>query len=188
MNWCDGKPRCAWANPKNETYIKYHDKEWGRAVYDDQKLFEMLVLESFQAGLTWECILNKREAFAKAFDLFELEKVSAYDPEKEAELLKAPGIVHNKLKIHAAVNNANIFKEIQTEFGTFSQYLWHWTDGKIIYETGLASSPLSEKISKDLKKRGMKFVGPVIIYAYLQAVGVIYSHEKGCFLEHQKIV
>ncbi|WKY47673.1 DNA-3-methyladenine glycosylase I [Eubacteriaceae bacterium ES3] len=185
MIWSDGKCRCSWANPNNEDYIRYHDEEWGQPVYDDHKLFEMLVLESFQAGLSWECILNKRDAFQKAFDDFDLEKVCSYDLQKEQELQKTSGIVRNKLKIHAAINNAIIFKKIQEEFGTFSKYLWHWTDGKIIFENGLSSSPLSEKISKDLKKRGMKFVGPVIIYAYLQAVGLINSHEEGCFLESE---
>jgi DNA-3-methyladenine glycosylase I len=188
MNWRDGKPRCSWANPSNEAYIRYHDEEWGQPVYDDQKLFEMLVLESFQAGLTWECILNKREAFRLAFDQFDLEQVCAYDAQKESELLANSEIIRNKLKIRAAVNNANVFRKIQTEFGSFSQYLWQWTDKKIVYEIGLSSSTLSEKISKDLKKRGMKFVGPVIIYAYLQAVGLIYSHEEGCFLEYHEII
>lgn len=184
MEWTDGKQRCWWANPRNERYIRYHDEEWGQPVHDDHKLFEMLVLESFQAGLSWECILNKREAFRQAFDNFDLDKVCAYDAEKELELQNNPGIVRNKLKIHAAVNNAIIFKAIQQEYGSFSDYLWKWTDGKVIYETGLDSSPLSDAVSDDLKRRGMKFVGTTIIYAYLQAVGVIDSHEEGCFLEH----
>ena len=183
MEWADGKVRCQWANPKNEKYIRYHDEEWGVPVYDDHKLFEMLVLESFQAGLSWECVLNKRESFREAFDNFELEKVCLYDEGKLEELAANPAIIRNRLKIRAAVTNAGIFKEIQKEYGSFSDYIWHWTEGKVIYEKGLASSELSDRISKDLKKRGMKFVGTTIIYAYLQAVGVIYSHEEGCFLE-----
>ncbi|MDE7019215.1 MAG: DNA-3-methyladenine glycosylase I [Lachnospiraceae bacterium] len=184
IEWKDGKRRCRWANPENDAYVRYHDEEWGVPVYDDHKLFEMLILESFQAGLSWECVLNKQEAFRQAFDGFDLEKVCAYDAEKMEELRQNTGIIRNRLKIRAAVNNAQIFRKIQEEYGSFSAYLWHWTDGKIIYEQDLASSPLSDAVSKDLKKRGMTFVGTVIIYAYLQAVGVINSHEDGCFLAH----
>lgn len=173
--------RCGWANPKNPLYIRYHDEEWGIPVHDDQKLFEMLILESFQAGLSWECILNKREAFRQAFDNFELEKVCRYGEEKLAALGLDSGIVRNRLKIKAAVNNARIFRTIQQEWGSFEHYLWHWTEGKIIYETGKVSSELSDAVSEDLKRRGMKFVGTVIIYSYLQAVWVISSHEKICF-------
>jgi DNA-3-methyladenine glycosylase I len=182
MKWNDGKNRCCWANPKNENYIRYHDEEWGIPVYDDHKLFEMLILECFQAGLSWECVLNKREAFREAFDDFDLEKVCAYDENKLAQLKENPGIIRNRLKIQAAVKNAKVFCEIQQEYGSFSTYLWHWTEGKVIYEKGFSNSDLSDKISKDLKKRGMKFVGSTVIYAYLQAVGVIYSHEESCFL------
>ena len=140
VEWKDGKCRCCWANPKNERYIRYHDEEWGRSVHDDRKLFEMLVLECFQAGLSWECILNKREAFKQAFD----------------------------------------------EYGSFDCYLWHWTEGKVICETGKTNSALSDRISEDLKKRGMKFVGTTVVYAYLQAVGVVWGHEENCFLSlHQ---
>lgn len=184
MEWADGKTRCRWANPKNEAYIRYHDEEWGVPVHDDQKLFEMLILESFQAGLSWECVLNKREAFRRAFDGFDLEKVCAYGEERMAELAQDPGIIRNRLKIRAAVNNARIFRQLQREYGTFSDYLWHWSGGKAVIEQGLTHSPLSDAISNDLKKRGMKFVGTTIIYAYLQAVGVINSHEAGCFLQH----
>ena len=185
MNWTDGKCRCRWANPKNERYIRYHDEEWGIPVYDDAKLFEMLILEGFQAGLSWECVLNKQPAFEEAFDEFDLDKVCCYDAEKLVELQNNPGIIRNKLKIKAAVKNAKVFKEIQKEFASFSDYLWGWTDGKIIYENDKTTSELSDIISADLKKRGMTFVGSTIIYSYLQAVGVIYSHEKGCFLEHK---
>ncbi|RHQ18338.1 DNA-3-methyladenine glycosylase I [Lachnospiraceae bacterium AM48-27BH] len=148
MQWTDGKIRCHWVSPTNTTYLRYHDEEWGRPVHDDQLLFEMLILENFQAGLTWECVLNKREAFRRAFDGFDLRKVASYSEEKLTALQADSGIIRNRLKIRAAV----------------------------------VSSPLSDAISKDLKKRGMKFVGAVIIYAYLQAVGVINSHESGCFL------
>ena len=186
MEWRDGKTRCRWVNPKNERYIRYHDEEWGVPVHDDHKLFEMLILECFQAGLSWECVLNKRDAFREAFDGFDLEKVCAYDETKLEALRNNPGIIRNRLKIQAAVINARIFREIQREYGSFSEYLWHWTDGKVVYETGRTSSELSDALSKDLKKRGMKFVGTTVIYAYLQAVGVIYSHEDGCFLANQE--
>ncbi|MGI6010265.1 MAG: DNA-3-methyladenine glycosylase I [Ruminococcus sp.] len=186
MEWKDGKTRCCWANPGNPRYIQYHDEEWGVPVHDDQKLFEMLILESFQAGLSWECVLNKRQAFCQAYENFDLEKVCAFDDRKKEELRGNPGIIRNRLKIDASVNNARIFREIQREWGSFDHYLWHWTDNEIIYETGKDRSELSDQISADLKRRGMKFVGTVIIYAYLQAVGVINSHEEGCFLKWQK--
>lgn len=182
MEWNDGKTRCRWANPNNPRYLRYHDEEWGVPVHDDRKLFEMLVLEGFQAGLSWECILNKRDAFVRAFDGFDVEAVSVYGEEKLAALQEDPGIVRNRAKIAAAVTNAQAFRAIQAEWGSFDAYLWHWTCGSTVRETGLASSPLSDAISKDLKKRGMKFVGTVIVYAYLQAVGVVESHEPGCFL------
>ena len=183
MEWKDKKIRCWWANPKNETYIHYHDKEWGKPVHNDDLLFEMLVLEGFQAGLSWECVLNKREAFRLAFDNFDLEMVCGYQEDDVEKLMKNPGIIRNRRKIQAAVKNAWVFREIQREFQSFSNYLWQWTEGEVIYEKGKTCSELSDKVSKDLKKRGMKFVGTTIIYAYLQAVGVIYSHETGCFLE-----
>ena len=185
MEWKDKKIRCWWANPKNETYIHYHDKEWGVPVYDDRLLFEMLVLEGFQAGLSWECVLNKREEFRLAFDNFDLEIVCGYQEDDVERLMKNPGIIRNRRKIQAAVKNAWVFREIQREFQSFSNYLWQWTENQVIYEKDEVSSPLSDKVSKDLKKRGMKFVGTVIIYSYMQAVGVIYSHEDGCFLEHR---
>ena len=186
MEYTDHKSRCAWANPKNELYIKYHDEEWGQPVHDDQRLFEMLILESFQAGLSWECVLNKREAFRKAFDGFDMEKVCAYDEARMEELKQDAGIVRNSRKIKAAVENARIFREIVKEYGSFAEYLWGFTQGKVVYENDKASSPLSDAISKDLKKRGMTFVGTTIIYAYLQAVGVICSHENGCYLYRQE--
>lgn len=155
-------------------------------MHDDRKLFEMLILECFQAGLSWECVLNKRDAFRKAFDNFDPEKVSAYTEDKLEALRSNPGIIRNRLKIQAAVTNAWAFLEIQKEYGSFSDYIWHWTDGKVVCETGRTSSELSDRISKDLKKRGMKFVGTTVIYAYLQAVGVLCSHEQGCFLANQE--
>ena len=181
MKWADGKMRCCWANPKNERYICYHDEEWGVPVHDDQKLLEMLILECFQAGLSWECVLNKRDAFRKAFDGFDLEKICAYHEDKLEMLRNNPEIIRNRLKIQAAVINAQAFCKIQKEYGSFSEYLWHWTDGKVIQETGKTSSELSDTISKDLKKYGMKFVGTTVVYAYLQAIGVIWSHEDECF-------
>lgn len=181
MNWADGKIRCCWANPKNERYICYHDEEWGVPVHDDQKLLEMLILECFQAGLSWECVLNKRDAFRKAFDGFDLEKICAYHEDKLEMLRNNPEIIRNRLKIQAAVINAQAFCKIQKEYGSFSEYLWHWTDGRVIQETGKTSSELSDTISKDLKKYGMKFVGTTVVYAYLQAIGVIWSHEDECF-------
>ena len=183
MQWADGKIRCQWVNPANTTYLRYHDEEWGRPVHDDHMLFEMLILENFQAGLTWECVLNKREAFRRAFNGFDLRKVASYSEEKLTALQADSGIIRNRLKIRAAVVNAQVFQKIQQEWGSFDRYLWHWTDEKIIQEVDKVSSPLSDAISKDLKKRGMKFVGTIIIYAYLQAVGVINSHESICFLK-----
>ncbi len=174
--------RCGWCNMKNPVYIVYHDHEWGVPEHDDHKLFEMLILECFQAGLSWECVLNKRESFREAFDGFDVEKVCAYDADKMAALADNPKIIRNKRKIAASVTNAQVFREIQNEYGTFSKYIWGFTDGEVVYETGKASSELSDRVSADLKKRGMKFVGTTIVYSYLQAIGVIYSHEEGCFL------
>ena len=188
IQYPDHKKRCSWANPKNPRYIQYHDEEWGVPVYDDKILFQMLILESFQAGLSWECVLNKKEAFRRAFDGFDLETVCAYDAHKMETLRQDEGIIRNRLKIKAAVNNARIFREIAAEYGSFANYLWGYTDGKVVYENDKVSSPLSDAISKDLIKRGMKFVGTTIIYAYLQAVGVIYSHEEGCYLCRQQTV
>lgn len=176
------KNRCKWCNLKNEKYIDYHDNEWGIPVYNDHQLYEMLILESFQAGLSWECVLNKRAHFRKAFDNFDINKVSNYDGKKIQELLKNEKIIRNRLKIHSAINNSKIFKEIQKEYETFSKYIWSFSNNKIIYEFDKTSSELSDKISKDLQKRGMKFVGTTIIYSYLQAIGIINSHEKGCFM------
>lgn len=170
-------------------YESYHDEEWGRPSHDDHHLFEMLILEGFQAGLPWLTILKKREAFRNAFDGFEVEKVASYQEEKLDSLMKDVGIVRNRRKIEASVINARIFIEIQKEYGSFDAYLWHFTQYQVMYdnqETIPSHTPLSDEISNDLKRRGMKFVGTTIIYAYLQAVGVVNSHEPGCYL-HQEI-
>lgn len=180
------KKRCAWCNLKNQKYVEYHDNEWGVANFDDKYLFEMLILESFQAGLSWECVLNKRDSFRQAYDNFDLEKVCNYDEKKKQELISNAEIIRNKLKVNASINNAKIFRDIKNEFGTFYNYLKTFTNGETYYEVGLTSSELSDKISKDLKKRGMKFVGTTIIYSYLQAIGIINSHDKDCFMHKGK--
>lgn len=176
------KKRCKWCNLANPLYVEYHDNEWCKPNFDDHYLFEMLILESFQAGLSWECVLNKREAFRIAYDNFEIDKICSYNQEKINELLLNNKIIRNKLKINASINNAKIFKTIQEEFGSFYNYLKTFTGDKIIYEINITSSDLSDKLSKDLQKRGMKFVGTTIIYSYLQAIGVIYSHDLDCFV------
>ena len=172
--------RCKWCNINNPIYVKYHDEEWGILNLDDKYLFEMLILESFQAGLSWECVLNKREEFKKAYDNFNLEKICSYKDKKINELLNNKGIIRNKLKIKASIENAKIFKNIKDEYGSFKNYLETFTKGKIIYEIGKTTNELSDNISKDLIKRGMKFVGSTIIYSYLQAIGIINSHEDNC--------
>lgn len=174
--------RCAWLNVNNPIYVKYHDEEWCVPSFDDNYLFEMLVLESFQAGLSWECILNKREAFREAFDNFNYDVISKYDDSKINELINNKSIVRNKLKIKAAINNAKVFIKIREEFGSFNNYIWSFNDNKILKHLYLTSNDLSDMISKDLYRRGMKFVGTVIIYSYLQAIGMINDHEKDCFL------
>lgn len=176
------KIRCRWCNLKNPTYITYHDDEWCKPNFDDKYLFEMLILESFQAGLSWECVLNKREDFIKAYDDFDIDKICNYDNNKIEKLLLNEKIIRNKLKINTSIKNAKIFKDIQKEYGTFYNYLKTFTKGKTVYEIDKTTSGLSDSISKDLQKRGMKFVGSTIIYSYLQAIGVIYSHDKDCFL------
>ncbi len=172
--------RCNWVTD-DEVYINYHDNEWGIPTHDDRELFEMLVLESFQAGLSWITILKKRENFKKAFDDFDVEKVASFDEDKVNELREDEGIIRHKGKITSAINNAKIFIEIQKEFGSFNEYIWGFTDGKIIKSEYLTESDLSRKISKDLKKRGMKFVGPTIIYSYLESIGIIDNHQQNCF-------
>lgn len=178
--------RCKWCNLKNKKYVDYHDNEWGVLNENDNYLYEMLILESFQAGLSWECILNKRESFRNAYDNFNINKICLYDEDKINELINNKKIIRNKLKIKASINNSIIFKQIQKEYNSFSNYLKTFTNNKVLYETDKVSNELSDKISKDLINRGMKFVGSKIIYSYLQAIGIIYSHDKKCFLYKEK--
>lgn len=174
--------RCKWCNVNNPLYVLYHDTEWGVPNFDDHYLFEMLILESFQAGLSWECILNKRNDFRISYDDFEIDKIILYDDNKIKKLLDNNKIIRNERKIKASIHNAKIFKSIQEEFGSFYHYLETFIGGKTRYELGKTTNNLSDQISKDLQKRGMKFVGSITIYSYLQAIGVIYSHDKDCFL------
>ncbi|MDG2194916.1 MAG: DNA-3-methyladenine glycosylase I [Polaribacter sp.] len=180
------KKRCDWAG-QDPLYVKYHDTEWGTPVYDDETLFEFLLLESFQAGLSWITILKKRENFRKAFDNFDYQKIANYSEEKYDNLLLDAGIVRNKLKIRSAIKNAQLFIEIQKEFGSFSTYIWSFVDGKPIANKFKAmkyipaTTALSDCISKALKKRGFKFVGSTIIYAFMQATGMVNDHVIDCF-------
>ena len=176
------KKRCKWCNLNNALYVDYHDNEWCIPNFDDKYLYEMLILESFQAGLSWECVLNKRESFRKAYDDFDINKVITYDDNKANELMNNKNIIRNKRKITASINNSKIFKAIVDEYGSFYDYLKTFVSDKIIYETDKTTNDLSDNISKDLRKRGMTFVGSVIIYSYLQAIGVIYSHDNECYL------
>lgn len=162
-------------------YVQYHDDEWGIPEHSDAKLFEMLMLECFQAGLSWECVLNKREALRMAFEGFDVEKVSRYDDKKCEALLSAP-IIRNRLKVKACVINSRVFMQIQEEHGSFDAYIWGFTDGKTIVEpcSLRTTSPLSDRISRDLKRRGMKFVGSTVIYSYLQAIGIYDAHLECC--------
>lgn len=172
--------RCKWCNEKNKKYVEYHDKEWGILNTEDKYLLEMLILESFQAGLSWECVLNKREAFRKSYDNFAIDKIINYDDKKIDELINNKNIIRNKLKIKSSINNAKIFKKISEEYKGFYNYLKTFTKGDVIYENDKTTSNLSDNISQDLQKRGMKFVGSTIIYSYLQAIGVINSHDDTC--------
>ena len=176
------KIRCRWCNLKNPLYVTYHDEEWCRPNFSDGYLYEMLILESFQAGLSWECVLNKRENFRRAYDGFDLDTVCAYDENKIAALTQDKGIIRNKRKIIASIKNSRIFRDIVAEFGSFYRYLQLFSGDAPIVETGKTTSPLSDAISADLQKRGMTFVGSTIIYSYLQAIGILYSHEPECFL------
>lgn len=176
--------RCFWVDENSQIYKDYHDNEWGVPKYNDKELFELLILESFQAGLSWITVLKKRDAFRKAFDNFDVNKVANYDENKINELLNNEGIIRSKNKIRSAILNANIFISIQKEFGSFSNYIWKFTNGKVIKNKNdkfEVSTPLSDEISKDLKNRGMKYVGTVIIYSYLQAIGIVDDHETTCF-------
>lgn len=179
------KIRCEWA--KKPIDIDYHDTEWGIPLHDDDKLFEFLILEGFQAGLSWNTILNKRENFRKAFDNFDYRKIAKYDQKKIDELLQNVGIIRNKLKINAAITNAKAFMKVQTEFGSFDKYIWSFTGGKTIINKWEnmselpATSKESDAMSKDLKKRGFKFVGSTICYAKMQAIGMVNDHLMNCF-------
>ena len=172
--------RCKWCNEKNKKYVEYHDKEWGILNTEDRYLLEMLILESFQAGLSWECVLNKREAFRKSYDNFAIDNIINYDDKKIEELINNKDIIRNKLKIKSSINNAIIFKKISEEYKGFYNYLKTFTKGDVIYENDKTTSNLSDNISQDLQKRGMKFVGSTIIYSYLQAIGIINSHDDTC--------
>ncbi|RYZ03714.1 MAG: DNA-3-methyladenine glycosylase I [Myxococcales bacterium] len=180
------KPRCGWAG-EDELYVTYHDTEWGVPVYDDQRLFEFLVLEGAQAGLSWITILRKREAYRKAFADFDAQKVARFDDKKRAALLQNPGIVRNRLKVESAVKNARAFLAVQEEYGSFSAYQWRFVDGKPLQNHRAsmkdvpARTPISDAFSKDLKKRGFNFVGSTIIYAHMQAVGMVNDHIDACF-------
>lgn len=180
------KTRCNWSN-KTKIYQDYHDFEWGVPIHDDRKLFEAIILDGAQAGLSWETILNKRENYRKAFDYFDVKKVSQYDQDKIDELLQNSGIIRNRLKISSAITNAKAFLEIQKEFGSFDKFLWDFVDGKPIQNHWKtitevpATTELSDKISKELKKKGFKFVGSTIIYAFMQAIGMVNDHTVDCF-------
>lgn len=180
------KQRCAWCE-KDDLYRNYHDNEWGKPVYDDATIFEFLILETFQAGLSWYTVLAKRENFRKAFDNFDLLKVANYSEDKMAELAEDAGIIRNKLKIKATVTNAQAFIKVQEEFGTFSKYIWGFVDGKPIdnhpktLSEVKATTPISDALSKDMKKRGFKFVGSTVMYAHMQATGMVNDHVMDCW-------
>ena len=180
------KQRCAWCE-KDDLYRNYHDNEWGTPVYDDETIFEFLILETFQAGLSWYTVLAKRENFRKAFDNFDWNKIANYTEEKMEQLTEDAGIIRNKLKIKATVTNAQAFIKIQEEFGSFSKYIWEFVDGKPIdnqpktLSEVKATTPISDALSKDLKKRGFKFVGSTVVYAHMQATGMVNDHIMECF-------
>ena len=180
------KQRCTWCE-KDDLYRNYHDNEWGKPVYDDETIFEFLILETFQAGLSWYTVLAKRENFRKAFDNFDLLKIANYSEEKMAELAEDTGIIRNRLKIRATVTNAQLFIKVQEEFGSFSKYIWGFVDGKPIdnqpktLSEVKATTPISDALSKDLKKRGFKFVGSTVMYAHMQATGMVNDHVVDCW-------
>lgn len=180
------KTRCAWCE-KDDLYRNYHDEEWGEPVFDDQKLFEFLILETFQAGVSWHLILKKRENFRKAFLNFDYQQIALFGEYEVQELMKDAGIIRNTLKINSAISNAKAFMKVQEEFGSFSKFIWSYVDGKPIvnnftsFKDVPAYSPLAEKISKDLKKRGFKFIGPTTMYAHMQATGMVNDHFLDCW-------
>lgn len=178
---------CGWVDPENQLYVDYHDNEWGVPLRNDRKLFEMLILEGAQAGLSWATILKKRKNYRNAFNNFDYNKIALYNNKKVRELLDDPGIVRNRLKINSAIQNAKIFIKIRTEFGSFSEYIWSFTDNKPIknrfksFKDIPPKTQISDKISKDLKNKGMNFVGSTIIYAYMQSIGIVNDHELSCY-------
>jgi DNA-3-methyladenine glycosylase I len=181
------KTRCTWCPPDDPLYIQYHDEEWGVPVHDDRLLFEMLILEGAQAGLSWRTILGRRETYRKAFDRFDAKKIARYDAKKAAALMKDPGIIRNRLKIAATIDNARAFLAVQKEFGSFDKYIWSFVGGKTQRnprgnrEPLPVQTPEAEAMSRDLKKRGFRFVGPTICYAFMQAVGLVNDHAADCF-------
>ena len=183
--------RCGWCE-KDDLYRKYHDEEWGKPVYDDETIFEFLVLESFQAGLSWYTILKKRENFAEAFDRFNFKKIAIYSEDKVEDLMENTGIIRNRLKILATINNAQKFQDVQKEFGTFSKYIWGFVDGKPIdnqpksLKEVPATTEISDALSKDLKKRGFKFLGSTVVYAHMQATGMVNDHLVDCHCRVRK--
>ena len=186
------KTRCGWVNNTFPEYVKYHDEEWGVPVYDDKTHFEFLILEGAQAGLSWSTVLKKREGYKQAFADFDVEKVARFSPSQMEALVTNPGIIRNKLKIAATVNNAQRFIEVQKEFGSFNKYIWSFVNNEPIvnnwksYKEAPATSPESDALSKDLKKRGFKFVGSTIIYAHMQATGLVNDHSTDCF-RHEEV-
>lgn len=188
MFYKEAIPRCQWVDIRDALYISYHDQEWGIPVHQDNRLFEALALEMFAAGLSWKHILHKRSAFREAFDNFDVIKISQYDDKKIISLLKNNTIIRHKGKITACIHNAQVFLKIQSEWGSFNHYLWHWTNDKSIFSDGLeTTSLLSDIISHDLKKQGMKFVGSITIFAYLCAIGIIQAHQDTCFMKQKQI-
>ena len=181
------KTRCTWATDNDDFYVRYHDEEWGVPVHDDRRLFEFLILEGAQAGLSWRTILNKRENYRKAFDNFDAEKIARYSEAKVAKLLNNEGIVRNRLKVRAAIMNAKAFLKVREEFGSFDKYLWRFVDGKpmVNHRKSMKELPaktkISDAMSKDLLSRGFKFVGSTICYAHMQAVGMVNDHLVTCF-------
>ena len=179
--------RCKWVNLDNELYVKYHDNIWGVECHDDTLLFKYLVLEMFQAGLTWETIINKEKCFCSSFDNFDYNIIVNYDDTKINELMNNKNIIRNRLKIISTINNAKVFIKIINKYGSFDKYIWHYTNGKQIhYKRFHSTSKLSDKVSSDLKKLGMKFIGSTIIYSYLEAIGVLNNHEDNCFKQFLK--
>lgn len=172
--------RCKWCNVNNPLYVEYHDNEWGVLNLDEKYLFEMLILESFQAGISWECVLNKRKYFKEAYDNFDIEKIINYNDVKIEKLMNNKNIIRNKLKIKASINNAKVFMDIESEFGSFKNYLLGYFKKYPVKEVGKTTSSISDELSKNLYKRGMRFVGSTIIYSYLQAIGLINSHDDDC--------